>query len=49
VLWAIGTADGSRRAEMKLDFLPAFDGMIAADGRLIISTAGGEVVCFAAR
>ena len=33
-------------AEWKLDALPVFDGLIAADGRLFLSTADGKVRCF---
>jgi hypothetical protein len=45
VLWAVSRKDGKKLAEQKLDFLPAFDGMIAAGGKLFITTTDGEVVC----
>ena len=28
-----------------LDFMPRFDGLIAANGRLYLSVLGGEVLC----
>jgi hypothetical protein len=46
VLWAVSRKDGRVLAQQRLDFLPAFDGMIAARGRLFVTTAGGAVVCF---
>ncbi len=45
-LWAVSTTDGSRLYEMQLDFLPAFDGLIAAAGRLYVSTTDGSVICY---
>ncbi len=47
VLWAVSPADGKKLAEYPLDSAPVFDGLIAADGRLYLSTAGGKVLCFA--
>jgi hypothetical protein len=44
-LRAISTQDGSKLAELKLDSPPVFDGMIAAQGRLFISTMDGQVRC----
>ena len=46
VLWAVAAKDGKKLAERKLDSLPAFDGMIAAGGRLYLSTADGRLICF---
>jgi outer membrane protein assembly factor BamB len=45
VLWAVSTADGKKLAEYKLDSPPVFDGMIAANGRLYISTRAGSLLC----
>jgi hypothetical protein len=42
----ISTADGTKIREIKLDSPPVFDGMIAADGRLYISTTNGRIVCY---
>jgi len=47
VLLAISAEDGGQLAEYKLDFLPAWDGMAAANGKLYMSTLDGQVVCFA--
>jgi len=47
VLWAVSPADGKKLAEYKLDSLPVFDGMIAANGRLHISTRDGRLICMA--
>jgi hypothetical protein len=45
VLWAVSAADGNQLAEIKLESPPVFDGMIAANERLYISTTDGKVVC----
>ncbi|MHC4116602.1 MAG: outer membrane protein assembly factor BamB family protein [Planctomycetota bacterium] len=38
--------DGTKLAERKLDYLPAFDGLVAAKGRLYMATQCGSVVCY---
>ena len=45
LLWAVNKADGQKLTETKLDVMPVFDGMIAAGGRLYMSTIDGKVVC----
>jgi hypothetical protein len=35
-------------AEYPLDALPVFDGLIAADGNLYLSSQDGKLTCFAA-
>ncbi len=45
LLWAVSTADGKRLSERKLDAPPVFDGMIAAGGRLYLSTRDGRLTC----
>jgi hypothetical protein len=45
-LWAVSASDGGRLSEQHLEAVPIFDGMAAAEGRLFISTEGGEVICF---
>jgi outer membrane protein assembly factor BamB len=45
VLWAVSADDGEKVAECQLASPPIFDGMIAADGRLYLSTIAGEIVC----
>ncbi|MCX7886012.1 MAG: PQQ-binding-like beta-propeller repeat protein, partial [Verrucomicrobiae bacterium] len=46
LLWAVNKTDGKRLTELKLDSAPVFDGMIAARGKLYISTVDGQVLCF---
>lgn len=47
-LWAVSTEDGSKLAEQHLDSVPVFDGMIAANGMLFISTKDGDLLCLGA-
>ncbi len=44
-LRVVSTSDGSKLAEHKLRRAPAFDGMIAAHGRLYIATQDGHLLC----
>ena len=44
-LRVVSTSDGSKLAEHKLRRPPAFDGMIAAHGRLYIATQDGHLLC----
>lgn len=46
LLWAVSTGDGKKLAEYKLDSMPVWDGMIAAGGKLYLTTMNGEVACF---
>jgi hypothetical protein len=48
VLWIASAKDGSKKKVIKLDVLPVFDGMIAAGGRLYMSTVDGKVVSLGA-
>jgi len=45
LLHAVSKKDGTRVAELKLDAIPVFDGMIAVEGRLLISLTSGRVIC----
>jgi hypothetical protein len=45
VLMAFNIEDGEQLTRHALDTQPVFDGMVAARGRLYISTIGGTVVC----
>jgi len=47
ILWAVSAEDGEKMASFELDSPPIFDGMIAAGGRLFLSTMDGRVVCLA--
>jgi outer membrane protein assembly factor BamB len=46
-LWAVSTQNGKRLVEYKLDSLPVWDGMIAANSKLYLTTMTGDVMCFA--
>jgi hypothetical protein len=48
-LWVVSTADGKRLAEYPLDSPPVFDGLIAARGRLYLSTYDGSLICLGAK
>ena len=45
VLWAVSTGDGGKIGELRLEALPVFDGMAAAEGSLFIPLKNGTVVC----
>ena len=49
ILRIVSTADGSKLAEVKLDTIPVFDGMSAAEGKLFLSLKNGRVTCFGAK
>jgi len=46
ILMAVGPDDGKPAARCDLAAPPVFDGLIAADGRLLMSTMDGKVLCF---
>ena len=45
LLRTVSATDGKTLAEQKLDAPPVFDGLIATDGRLLMSTTAGQVIC----
>jgi len=45
ILWAVAAEEGTKILEYRLDSPPVFDGMIAANKRLYVSTMKGKVVC----
>ena len=45
LLLAVSPTDGHKLAAYRLESLPRFDGLIAAGGRLYISTVDGKVIC----
>jgi outer membrane protein assembly factor BamB len=49
LLLAVSASDGRKLAEHKLDSVPTWDGMIAAAGRLYLSTMDGKVLCLGGR
>ena len=44
-LLAVSTVDGTEISQSKLESTPVFDGMAAAEGRLYLSTVGGDLLC----
>ncbi len=46
VLAAFATGDGKKLAEYKLPAPPVWDGMAAAQGKLMVSLENGQVICF---
>ena len=48
-LWAVSAKDGRKLSELRLDSLPVWDGMIAAGGKLYLTTMNGEVACFSGK
>ena len=45
LLFALATADGAKKAEIKLDAAPVYDGMAVAGGRVYLSTLCETVLC----
>jgi hypothetical protein len=48
-LLVVSAADGAVQAELKLASPPVLDGLAAARGRLLLSTADGKVTCLGAK
>ena len=46
ILWAADATTGKKLSEIRLETLPAWDGLAAANGRLFLSTVDGKVICF---
>ena len=46
LLLAVSAENGTVLAQHSLDAVPRWDGMLAAEGRLLFSTTDGRVVCF---
>ncbi len=45
LLRAVSVKDGTKLAEIKIDDIPVFDGMSAAEGKLFLSLRNGHVAC----
>lgn len=45
LLWSVSPETGDALTRYKLDSAPIFDGMIAADGKLLISLQDGSLLC----
>ncbi len=46
ILRALDASNGKQLAEYKMDSMPVFDGMSVAGGKLFLSLANGELVCW---
>ena len=46
IMQVFSKKDGRKLAEKKLAYLPAFDGLVAADGKLYMVTECGSVLCY---
>jgi hypothetical protein len=46
VMQVFSKSTGRKLAEKKLQYLPAFDGLVAASGRLYMATECGSLVCY---
>jgi len=49
LLRVVSIENGQKLAEYRLDSIPVFDGMSAAEGRLLVSLKNGHVACFAGK
>lgn len=46
IMWAVDAKTGKKRAIYKMDSMPVWDGMAAANGSIFLSKTDGEVVCY---
>jgi outer membrane protein assembly factor BamB len=49
LLWAVAAENGKKLAEYRLDSVPVWDGMAAANGRLYVSMKNGGILCMKGR
>jgi hypothetical protein len=49
IMWAVDAKTGIKLSEYRLDSLPVWDGMAAANGSIFLSTIDGEVICYSRR
>jgi len=49
IMWAVDCKTGNRLAEYRMDFMPVWDGMAAANGSLYISTMDGKIYCYSGK
>lgn len=47
VLLALSARDGKKVSEVKIDSPPVFDGMVAVEGKLLLSLKDGSLICLA--
>ena len=43
-LWAVSAKNGTKLKEIELNVTPIFDGLIAANGKLYMSTTDGKII-----
>jgi hypothetical protein len=48
-MWAVDAKTGKKLSEYKMDSLPVWDGMAAANGSVFLSTIDGEIICFSGK
>jgi outer membrane protein assembly factor BamB len=46
IIYAVDAKTGKMLVSMEIDEVPAFDGLITANGKIYMSTTEGELVCF---
>jgi hypothetical protein len=46
IIWAVDTKTGQKLAEYKMESMPVWDGIAAANGSIIMTTMDGNVVCY---
>lgn len=46
IMWVVSAGNGRKISVIKIASLPVFDGLIAADKKLFMSTTDGKVICF---
>ena len=46
VMQVFSKKDGKKLTEKKLPYLPAFDGLVAANGKLYMTTECGSIICY---
>ncbi|MBN2241735.1 MAG: PQQ-binding-like beta-propeller repeat protein [Acidobacteria bacterium] len=49
LMWAVSAENGKKLSEYRLDSLPVWDGMIAAGGKLYMTTINGDVACWSGK
>ena len=49
IMWAVDTKTGKKITEYKMESIPVWDGMAAANGSIFMSTMDGEVVCYSGK
>jgi outer membrane protein assembly factor BamB len=49
LIWTVSAIDGKKVSEYKLDSLPVWDGLVAAAGKLYMTTMNGDVCCYSGK